>query len=301
MCPLPRDQDAAATPAPERAALAEHRRRLEQAIGRHRRLLVAFSAGVDSTLLLKVAVDVLGPEQVLAVTGESESVPERELAAARDLAQRFGARHRFLRTQELQNERYAANPFDRCYYCKSELFARLRDLAAMEGFDAIADGTNLDDGRDVRPGGRAGRENDVVSPLLEAGLGKRDIRALSRELGLPTWDKPEMACLASRLPYGSPIDAEKLHQVDRAEESLRACGILGARVRHHGDIARLELQSEDLARLADPGLRARVVAGVRAAGFAYVTLDLEAYRRGRMNEVAGDTTSRREPQPDPGF
>jgi uncharacterized protein len=248
---------------------------------------VAVSAGVDSTFLLHAAVHALGPERVLAVTGVSPSLAMGERDAAAALAARIGAPHRFLETRELDDPRYAANPENRCYYCKSELFDRLRELAAAEGFDAVLDGTNLDDTREVRPGRRAAGERGVASPLLDAGLGKQDIRALSRRAGLPTWDKPEAPCLASRIPFGSQVNKPKLAQIDAAEAVLRDCGIRGGRVRHHGEIARVELPPDQLGRLADPVLRERLVAGLRAAGFLYVTADLEGYRRGRQHEAAG--------------
>jgi uncharacterized protein len=259
--------------------------RLHAALARHGRLLVAFSGGVDSTLVLRAAVDVLGPDRVLAVTGVSPSLSRTELDATRTLAAGIGATHRLLATHEVEDPRYAANPSNRCYFCKSELYEQLSALAAAEGWDAIADGTNADDVHDVRPGRQAAAERGVVSPLLEAGLSKAAVRELSQALGLPTWDKPEMPCLASRIPYGSGVDPQKLRQIEAAEECLRAAGIRGGRVRHHGDIARLELAPEDLARLAETDLRTQLVDGIRAAGFRYVVLDLEGYRRGRLNEA----------------
>jgi uncharacterized protein len=248
--------------------------------------MVAFSGGVDSTLLLRVAVGTLGGERVLAVLGDSPSLARSEYDEAVVLARRIGAPLRILETQELDDPRYAANPKNRCYFCKSELYTHLCKLARAEGFDAIADGTNRDDVDDFRPGRQAAAENGVVSPLLEAGLGKEDVRALSRAFGLPTWDKPATPCLASRIPYGASVDAHKLSQIERAEAVLQSHGIRGARVRHHGAVARIELASADLARLADPGLRAALTDGVRRAGFEFVTVDLDGYRRGRLNETA---------------
>jgi len=258
--------------------------RLHAVLGRHRKLLVAFSGGVDSAYLLQAALETLGRDRVVAVTGVSESLARRELEAARALATQLGAVHRLVDTRELDDPRYAANPTNRCYFCKGELFDRLREVAAAEGCDAIADGTNLDDTRDVRPGRLAARERGVTSPLLEAGMTKRDIRELSQQAGLPTWDKPEMPCLSSRIPFGSPVEDGKLRQIEAAEEALADCGLRGGRIRHHGDIARIERPPESLERLADPALRHRLVTAVRAAGFAYVTLDLDGYRRGKLHE-----------------
>ena len=258
---------------------------LVQVLQRYGRLLVAYSGGADSALLLKVAVDCLGPSRVLGVLGDSASLPRREMTDAVALAERLGAPLRVLATKELEDPRYAGNPVNRCYFCKSELYDRLTALAASEGFVAVADGTNRDDTLEVRPGRAAGRERQVVSPLLEAGLGKEEVRALSRFLGLPTWDKPASPCLASRIPFGQAVDAAKLAQVEAAEQVLHDCDIRAGRVRHHGDLARVELPAECLVRLAEPELRRRLVQGLRAAGFRYVTLDLEPYRRGRLSEA----------------
>jgi pyridinium-3,5-biscarboxylic acid mononucleotide sulfurtransferase len=247
------------------------------------RLLVAFSGGVDSAYLLYAAVEALGAGRVVAATGVSASLAQRELEEARALAARLGVDHRLVETREIDSPGYVANAPDRCYFCKSELFARLHELAAVTRCDTIADGTNADDEGDIRPGRRAARERGVTSPLLEARLTKADIRELSRRAGLPTWDKPEMACLASRVPFGTVVDAEKLRQIDAAEEGLRRCGVRGGRVRHHGDVARVELPGAELARLGDAGFRTALVEAVRAAGFAFVAVDLEGYRRGRMH------------------
>lgn len=269
-------------------ALAEH---LDAA----RRLLVAYSGGVDSAFLLQVAVLHLGRDRVLGILADSASLPRREMQDAAALAAHMGAALRVVRTHELEDARYASNPVNRCYFCKSTLYALLGSVAEAEGFDAIADGTNLDDASEFRPGRAAAREHGIQSPLLEAKLRKDDIRHLSRLLGLPTWDKPAAPCLASRIPFGQVVDATKLAQVEAAEEALRTCGIRGGRVRHHGEIARVEVPEEWLGRLASPELRAALVQGVRAAGFLYVALDLEPYRRGRLHEGV-DTSS---PAPDP--
>ena len=246
--------------------------------------LVAFSGGVDSTFVLAVALDVLGPNAV-ALTAISPSVAPREREAAVRIGRELGARHVLVDSSELDDPRYAANPTDRCYFCKSELYELCRKVADERGIAAILDGFNADDVGDHRPGRQAGDERGVRHPLLEAGFGKPEIRAWSRRLGLPTWDKPQLACLASRLPYGTAVTAERLEQVARAEEALADHGLRIFRVRHHGDVARLELGEAELPRvLADAALRASLVAGVKAAGYRFVALDLEPFRTGRMNE-----------------
>jgi len=264
----------------------DRREALAAILQRSKKLLVAFSGGVDSTFLLQAAVDVLGVDRVLAVTGVSDSLAPSERDEAIQLAARIGALHRLIDTRELENPDYAANPRNRCYFCKSELYDRLAEIAAAEGCDTIADGTNQDDATDVRPGRLAAQEHGVTSPLLEAGIGNAAIRAWSAERGLPTAEKPEMPCLASRIPFGSEVDAEKLRRVAAAEAVLRTVGLARGRVRHHGDIARIEIPEAEVPRLLDPMIRARLIEGVRAAGFEYVTLDLEGYRRGRQDEVA---------------
>lgn len=245
--------------------------------------VVAFSGGVDSALVLKIAHEELG-DRAVALTAVSASLSPREKEAAQKLARRIGVEHLLVETAELQREGYVRNGPDRCYHCKSELYSVCRRVASERGLEAILDGFNADDVGDHRPGRRAGQENDVVSPLLLAGLGKDEIRAWSKELGLPTWEKPQLACLASRIPYGTPVTPERLGQVAHAEEALQDLGFSIFRVRHHGDAARLEIGEEELPRLLESAeLRARVSEAVKAAGFRFVALDLEPFRSGRMN------------------
>jgi pyridinium-3,5-biscarboxylic acid mononucleotide sulfurtransferase len=283
--PEPAQAASASAPSAPAPLMARHAA-LQGVLRRTPRLLIAFSGGVDSAYLLHAAVQALGAGQVVAATGVSGSLAERELDAARALAARLGVEHRLVHTREIDAPGYVANAPDRCYFCKSELFGRLQQVRIETQCAAIADGTNADDEGDVRPGRQAAREYGVTSPLLEARLTKADIRALSHQAGLATWDKPEMACLASRIPFGSAVDAEKLRQVEVAEEGLERCGVRGGRVRHHGDVARVELPGTDLARLGEPEFRQALHAAVRAAGFSFVTVDLEGYRRGRMHESA---------------
>ncbi len=245
------------------------------------RAVVAFSGGVDSTFLLAVAVQELG-DRVLAVTARSESLPAEEEREARTLAARLGARHRVIETAEVSDLRYAANTAERCYFCKRELFEKLAPIAAEEASAAVLFGGIADDLLDDRPGARAASEAGARAPLQEVGLTKAEIRELSRRLELPTWDKPAMACLSSRVPHGTPVTPEVLARIERAEAALHALGFRACRVRHHGDVARIEVPLEDLGRLAAPGTRDAVAAGVRAAGYKFVAVDLEGYRTGSV-------------------
>ena len=256
--------------------------RLKRSIRAHESMLVAFSGGVDSTLVLKVAHDVLG-ERAAGLLAVSESLPGSERDEAIALAAGIGVPLHIVASREMDDPRYRANPDNRCYFCKSELFERLEQEAGRLGFSTLAYGANLDDRGDFRPGMTAARERAVVAPLIEAGLGKAEIREAARRLGLPNWDKPAKACLSSRIPHGVEVTPDKLQAVERAEAGLSALGFRQFRVRWHGEIARIELAPEEMARMADPGLRAGVVTVVKEAGFRFVALDLEGYRQGSLN------------------
>ena len=257
---------------------------LTEALRRLDSLAVAFSGGVDSTLLVRAAHDLLG-DKVLAVTAASETYPPAELESARRLADEIGVRHIVIQTKELEIPGFRNNPPDRCYHCKRELFSHVRAVAAKHGVSHVADGSNADDLNDYRPGARAVEELGVLTPLSDARLTKADIRELSHDLGLPTWDKPAYACLASRFPYGADITPDKLRMVERAEAFLHELGFAQCRVRHHGDVARIEVEPARLRDLAAPGTARRIVQALGQIGFCYVALDLEGYRTGSMNEA----------------
>jgi len=246
--------------------------------------LVAYSGGVDSALLLALAVEALR-EKAVAFTALSAAVPPDELEGARAVARQLGARHIERSSAELEDPRYAANPVNRCYFCKTELYTLATAEAAALRLNAVVSGTNADELADYRPGLQAASEHRVVQPLAEAGLTKAEIRALSRELGLPTWDKPQQPCLSSRIPYGTEVTPDRLAQLARSEMALRALGLREFRVRYHGEIARIETGEADFGRLV--AARSQAVAALQEAGFRFVTVDLEPFRSGRLNEAAG--------------
>jgi uncharacterized protein len=251
-------------------------------------VLVGFSGGVDSAYLACIAVTTLGADKVLAVIGRSASYPAAQWREARETADRFDLPVLEVDTDEMNDPRYAANPVNRCYFCKSELWSRLAPIARERGLSAVLDGTNADDLGDYRPGAEAAREAGVRSPLAELGFTKDDIRLLSRRLGITGWSKPSSPCLSSRLPYGTTVTAERLRMVERAEASLRALGIAGdLRVRHHGDLARVELARDELAEWLHATHVAQVAQAVRDAGFARVALDLRGFRSGSLNVLSG--------------
>lgn len=255
-------------------------------------VVVAYSGGVDSTLLASAANDALG-QQALAVFGHSPVCPPADLEDASSLAAKLGLRYRVIETNELDDPQFVANSKDRCYYCKTELFQKLKKIAADEKLVWVADGTNYDDLGDYRPGRKACQELEVRSPLLEAELTKDEIRQLSREKGLPTWDKPASPCLASRIPYGTPVSQDVLVKIAEGEKLLRSLGIRQLRLRHHGEIARIEVDEKDMALLINGQIRRDIVDKIKALGYLYVTLDLGGYRTGSLNEGILQTTNQK--------
>ena len=265
-------------------SLEEKEQRLRQMLKGYGSVMIAFSGGVDSAYLAYVAHSEMG-DRMIAVTGDSASYPTFQRALAERLTTQFGIRHEMIFTQEFEDQNYTDNPPNRCYYCKTELYTRLSELARERGFQVICDGTNADDASDYRPGRQAARESGVQSPLLECGLTKADIRELSRRAGLPTWNEPASACLSSRVPYGQVVTIEKLSMVDKAEIALKQLGFRQIRVRHHGDVARIEVADEEMLRALDINMAQKMSDALKAIGFKYVALDLEGYRTGSLNEA----------------
>lgn len=261
--------------------MEERLRELEGIVRPHGSALVAFSGGVDSSLALAICARALPPGGVLAVTSNNETYLPSELGLARELAASLGVEHEVINTRELDDPNYAKNPANRCYFCKSTLYSDLAAMAEERGYAVVVDGANADDEGDYRPGRKAAKEIGVVSPLSRAGVGKAEVRELARHLGLPSWDKPALACLSSRFPYGQEITPEKLAQVAQAEEYLRRAGFSRVRVRHHGEIARLEVGADEMERAF--AMRKEISAELKDAGFLYVALDLSGYSSGSLN------------------
>jgi uncharacterized protein len=264
---------------------AQRLKELEAIVAPYGSALVAFSGGVDSSLALAIAARALPKNKVLAVTSNNETYLPSELDLAREFADSLGVEHLIVNTRELDNPDYASNPANRCYFCKSTLYSDLRNIAEERGYACVVDGANADDEGDYRPGRKAAKELEVVSPLSIARVSKAEVRELAKHLGLPSWDKPALACLSSRFPYGQEITAEKLAQVARAEEYLRREGFRQVRVRHHGEIARLEVGPEEMERAF--ALREEISAELKDAGFLYVALDLSGYASGSLNATLG--------------
>jgi len=264
--------------------LLQKRNTLETLLKNLESVVVAFSGGVDSALVLAMSLSVLGKDKTLAVTAQSESLAERELEAAKKLAESLGAEHLILRTHEMDSPEYRANPINRCYHCKSELYSKLSTLAKERNIAHIVNGINKDDLGDHRPGIVAAKEAGVLSPLAQADFDKNDIRELSRQVGLAVWEKPANPCLSSRIPYGEPVSPEKLSMIEQAEDLLFSLGFTELRVRHHGDIARIELNKNDMPRALTESISSIIQERFKQIGFKYVTLDLEGFRSGRLNE-----------------
>lgn len=245
-----------------------------------KKIAVAFSGGVDSTFLLKVCQDAIGKD-VIAITVKAPYIPDREIKEVESIIKELKIEHYFLEFPMLEEIKY--NPEDRCYICKTHVFSKIKEFSNRMGIDYVVDGSNLDDTKDYRPGMRALKELNIKSPLLECKLGKKDIREISKELGLITWDKPSYACLLSRIPYGEEIKLEELNKIEKGENYLAEAGFKGARIRSYGDLARIEVYNEQINNLLDKDVRKSIIEGLKNVGYKYVTLDLEGYRTGSMN------------------
>lgn len=258
---------------------------LKNTISNYKKVIIAYSGGVDSSLLVKICADTLGNSNVIAVTGISQTYTEGEKKIAQNITAMLGVEHILLQTDELSNDDFANNPKDRCYHCKKELYGKIIDIAGSRKINTILDATNADDLKDYRPGRKAGEEFGVISPFVKIGINKSEIRELSRKYGLPTWDKPANPCLASRIPYGTRITNEILHRVEAGENIIKKIGISTVRLRHHGDIARIEVGLTDFPKFLSKEIRERVATEIKSLGYQWVSIDLEGYRTGSLNET----------------
>lgn len=274
------------TPMLDPAALQEKERKLFGILKSLGKVIVAYSGGTDSAYLAWAAGVALG-ENAAAITADSASIPESHKRDAEELARQFGFRHEYIDTREFDNPDYVANNPDRCFHCKDELFSRLEEVGKQRGVEHIIYGVNVDDLGDYRPGQNAAKKHEVKAPLVEAGLSKAEIRELSRLAGLPTWDRPASACLSSRIPYGTPVTIENVKTVEKGEEQIRALGFRQFRVRFHGELVRLEIAKDEMEKALSPDMAGRFVEVFKPLGFHYVTLDLEGYRQGSLNETLG--------------
>jgi uncharacterized protein len=257
---------------------------LKKIINNYKKVIVAFSGGVDSTLLLKVTIDVLGVENVLAITAKSPSFPDREIALTKEIAKELHVNHKIIQTKELENPKFQVNSRDRCYHCKHELFSKLKELAKNEQYEQVFEGSNFDDCGDFRPGMKASKELQVLSPLKEVQLTKAEIREYAKELNVSVWDRPSFACLGSRFPYGDEITKEKLDILEKAEDYIGEFGFKQLRVRLHKDIARIEILPEDFNKSINDDVRSKIYGKLQSLGVKYTCLDLQGYRTGSMNE-----------------